>query len=339
MSLRDIGNVLVIAEAGVNHDGDSGKALELVDAAAAAGADVVKFQIFDTAAMMTASTPKAGYQTVHTDADETYVDMGRRLELPPSSFRDIADRCRSRGIEFLATAFDERSIRLVEEIGARRAKIPSGEITNLPYLRRISSMGLPVIMSTGMATMDEVGSALDVLLENGVERTNVTLLHCTTEYPAPILSVNMRAMITMREAFGTAVGYSDHTVGIEVPLVAAALGASVIEKHLTLDRSLSGPDHAASLEPDEFAAMVEEVRIVEQVLGDGVKTPSAAELENRDVVRRSIVASRDIMAGEELTEENLAAKRPGTGISAMLWDEIVGHTASRDYSADEMIEL
>lgn len=331
-------SVLVIAEAGVNHDGSRDVALELVDAAADSGADIVKFQTFDTAAMMTSATPKAAYQTAHTDQNESYVDMGKRLELAPDAFADIASRCADRGIEFLSTAFDDGSLNLLLRIGLKRAKVPSGEVTNLPYLRRVASLGLPVIMSTGMATLDEVGAALDVLLDGGLDRSSVTLLHCTTEYPAPLDEVNLRAMITLRDTFGTFVGYSDHTEGIVVPVAAVAMGACVIEKHITLDRSLAGPDHAASLEPDSFGQMVQAIRDLETALGDADKAPTDSEVRNRDVARRSIVALRSIDAGEALTAENLTTKRPGTGLSPMLWDEVLGTRAKRNYDADELIE-
>lgn len=329
----------IIAEAGVNHDGQLSVALELVERAAQAGADAVKFQTFRTAEMTTGATPKARYQLESTDSAESYFEMGRRLELDRDAHLAIREQCRDVGIEFLSTAFDDPSIALLEELDVPVHKIPSGEITNLPYLRRIGSLGKPILMSTGMADIEEVAAAVDVLKKSGANLGEIVLLHCTTEYPAPAEETNLRAMSAMRDRFGTEVGYSDHTLGIEVSVAAVAMGARVIEKHLTLDRSRRGPDHAASLEPDQFGAMTRAIRLVESALGDGVKRPSPSELRNRDIARRSIVARRAIRAGETMTEANLTTKRPGTGLSPMRWDDVVGHDADRDYEADEMIEL
>lgn len=331
--------VRIIAEAGVNHNGDPELALRLIDAAAEAGADMVKFQTFCAKALLTAAAPKAAYQQQTTDAAESQFDMIRKLELPPDAWRRLTEHCRQKGIAFLSTPFDVDSVDFLRGLGQSVWKIPSGEITNLPYLRYIGSLGQEVILSTGMSMLEEVGAALDALETAGTPQERVTLLHCTTQYPAPFDSVNLRAMNTMHSAFPrcAGVGYSDHTQGIAVPLAAAALGATVIEKHFTLGRDMEGPDHKASLEPEELRAMVEGIRRVEAALGDGVKKPSPAELANLPVVRKSLVAARAIRKGELFSAENMAAKRPGTGISPMRWDEFMGRPASRDYMEDELL--
>jgi N-acetylneuraminate synthase len=328
----------VIAEAGVNHGGDLGRARELVAMAAEAGADIVKFQSFVTGRSITRDAPKADYQLATTGATESQYEMVRRLELSRSDHEVLVEDCRRLGIEFLSTAFDAESFDLLLGLGIRRVKVASGELTNLPMLRRFGAAGLPLLVSTGMADLDEIAAALAALESAGTTRDRVTLLHCTTEYPAPFDEVNLRAMRTLAETFGTAVGYSDHTTGIAVPIAAAALGATVIEKHVTVDRSLPGPDHRASLEPAELAAMIGAIRSVEAALGDGVKRPTASELRNRAVARKSLVAARRIRAGETFGPDDLATKRPGTGLSPMLWDEVVGRRATRDYAPDEMIE-
>ena len=328
----------MIAEAGVNHGGDLGRARELVAMAAEAGADIVKFQSFVTGRSITRNAPKADYQLATTGATESQYEMVRQLELSRSDHEVLAEDCRRLGIEFLSTAFDAESFDLLLELGIRRVKVASGELTNLPLLRRFGAAGLPLLVSTGMADLDEIAAALHVLETAGTARDRVTLLHCTTEYPAPFDEVNLRAMRTLAETFGTTVGYSDHTTGIAIPIAAAALGATVIEKHVTVDRSLPGPDHRASLEPAELAAMIGAIRSVEAALGDGVKQPTASELRNRAVARKSLVAARRIRAGETLGPEDLATKRPGTGLSPMLWDEVIGRPATRDYAPDEMIE-
>lgn len=330
---------LVIAEAGVNHNGDLGMARALVDAAADAGADVVKFQTFRADRLATATAAKADYQAASSGAAESQQDMLRRLELSEEAHRAIRAHCVHRGVTFFSTAFDLESLDFLAGLGLDRFKIPSGEITNLPYLERTARLGKPVILSTGMATLDEVGAAIAVLETSGLPRAALTVLQCTTEYPAPMESVNLRAMVTMRDAFGVAVGYSDHTAGIEAAIAAVALGATVIEKHFTLDRALPGPDHAASLEPAELTAMVAAIRNIEVALGTGVKQPSAGEIANRAAARKSLVAARAIAAGETFDERNLAVKRPGTGISPMRWHEVVGAVAARDFAADELIEL
>ena len=323
----------------MNHNGDLELARELVAAAAAAGADVVKFQSFVTAESISVGTAKADYQRNVTDPDESQFDMVRRLELSRSDHEALVEACRSHGIRFLSTAFDRASFDMLIELGIDLVKVPSGEITNLPFLRHMAAAGLPVIMSTGMATLEEVGAALEAVEGAGTPRQDVTLLHCTTEYPAPFDEVNLRAMATMRAAFGVEVGYSDHTAGIEVAIAAVALGATVIEKHLTLDRGLPGPDHQASIEPAELAAMVSAIRHIEEALGDGVKQPTPSELRNRPIARKSLVARRRIRAGEPFSAENLSAKRPGTGISPMRWDDVLGRPAPRDFAADELITL
>lgn len=330
--------IRIIAEAGVNHNGDLALAKQLVDAAAAAGADFVKFQTFKAERLVTRDAAKAEYQKATSGAHESQFDMIRRLELSDTMHRELIAHCAARGIAFLSTAFDVESLDLLAGFGLPLVKIPSGEITNLPYLRHVGRMGLPVVISTGMAVLDEVGEALAVLAAAGTPRERVTVLHCTTEYPTPMAEVNLNAMRTIRDTFGVSVGYSDHTPGIEVAIAAAALGASVIEKHFTLDRGLPGPDHQASLEPEELSEMVAAIRNIEAALGDGIKRPTPSELRNRPVARKSIVAARPIAAGEVLTVENLTVKRPGTGVSPMRWDEILGTTAARDYRADEAID-
>jgi len=331
--------VYVIAEAGVNHNGSLETAADLVHAAARAGADAVKFQAFSADALASRTAPKAAYQERSTGTAESQLEMLRALELDENAHRTLQQVAAEQGIDFLSSAFDLESVAMLGRMGLKAHKIPSGEITNLPYLRAVAALGAPVILSTGMAEMREVADALGALEAAGALRDRVTVLHCSTEYPAPFEDANLRAMVAMRDEFGVAVGYSDHTDGIAVPVAAVALGASIIEKHLTLDRTLPGPDHAASLEPARFAEMVAAIRAVEVALGDGVKRPSAGESENRAVVRKSIVAARAIAAGEALTEDNLTTKRPGTGISPMCWDAVIGTAAVRDFAPDEEIEL
>ncbi len=330
-------HVFVIAEAGVNHNGSLAMALRLVDEAAAAGADAVKFQSFRAHLLAAPDAPRAAYQREATGSSGGQLEMLRALELSADEHRRIAAHSRERGIEFLSSPFDSESIELLSTLGLRRLKVPSGELVDVPYLRRVAALGLPLIVSTGMATLAEVDAALTVLEQAGCPRARVTVLHCSTEYPTPPADVNLRAMVTMRDALGVAVGYSDHTEGITVAVAAAALGAGVIEKHLTLDRTLPGPDHRASLEPGAFAEMVRALRDLEVALGDGVKRPTAAELENAAAARKSIVAARAIAAGETFTAGALAVKRPGTGLSPLRWDDVVGLTASRAYEPDEPI--
>ena len=332
-------HTLVIAEAGVNHNGDMELAKRLIDVAADAGADLVKFQTFKASQLTTVAAPKADYQHQTTGSAESQQGMLHRLELSPAMHDLLMTYCQSRGIGFFSTAFDVDSLNFLVSLGAERFKIPSGEITNLPYLRQVGGFGKPVILSTGMATLGEIEAAIAVLEAAGTPRAQITVLHCNTEYPTPIQDVNLRAMVTIRDAFGVAVGYSDHTLGIEVPIAAVALGATVIEKHLTLDRTLPGPDHRASLEPGEFAAMVRGIRQIEQALGDGIKRPSPSELKNRPIARKSLVAAVPIQAGEVFTPANVTAKRPGTGMSPMAWDEVMGRVAGRDFATDELIAL
>lgn len=330
---------LIIAEAGVNHNGDMAMARRLIDVAADAGADLVKFQTFSADRLVTADAKKAGYQTQTTDAGESQHAMLRKLELTRDMHVTLMVHCETRGIRFFSSGFDRESIDLLAQLGLDRFKIPSGEITNLPYLRHIGRYGKPVILSTGMATIDEIGAALALLEQAGTPRDRITVLHCNTEYPTPMTDVNLRAMLTIRDTLGVAVGYSDHTTGIEVAIAAVALGATVIEKHFTLDRNLPGPDHQASLEPAELEAMVAAIRNIEIALGDGIKRPTPSEAKNKPVARKSLVASQTIKAGEVFSAQNITAKRPGTGISPMRWDEVMGRAAPRDFSADELIEL
>lgn len=330
---------LIIAEAGVNHNGDLALARKLIEVAAAAGADRVKFQTFSADALVTTQASKAEYQMHGTDSDESQHEMLRRLELSRGMHDELIAHCKAQGIEFFSTGFDLESVDLLARLGLESFKIPSGEITNLPYLRRVGSYGKQVILSTGMSSLGDIEAALIALEGAGTPRDRITVLHCTTEYPAPVAEVNLRAMLTIQRAFGVAVGYSDHTPGTEVAIAAVALGATVIEKHFTLDRNLPGPDHKASLEPDELRSMIAAIRNVEQALGDGIKHASPSELKNRSVGRKSIVAAQAIEPGEIFSSENLTTKRPGTGISPMRWDELLGKRASRRYRPDELIEL
>lgn len=331
---------LIIAEAGVNHNGDLGMARALVRAAAVAGADIVKFQSFVTAKSIARDAPKAGYQVEATGGEESQFEMVRKLELSRADHEALIAECAAAGIRFWSTAFDDESLEMLIELGVDMLKIPSGELTNLPFLREIARRGLPVIMSTGMATLEEIGDALGVLEKESLRRDQITILHCNTEYPTPMGDVNLKAMQTIAEAFGVHVGYSDHTRGIEVPIAAVALGAEVIEKHFTLDRELPGPDHRASLEPDELEAMVRAIRNIEQAIaGDGMKSVSESEAGNRRIARKSIVAARAITRGTVLGIDDLAVKRPGTGISPMRWDEVLGTIAIRDFAPDEPIAL
>ena len=332
-------HVLIIAEAGVNHNGDIELAKKLVDAAANAGADLVKFQTFDAERVATHAAPKADYQSRTTEEVQSQFKLLRQLELNKEMHETLIAHCRSRKIGFFSTGFDIESLNFLALLGAERFKIPSGEITNLPFLRHIGGFGKPLILSTGMATLGEIESAIAVLETVGTARTEITVLHCNTEYPTPMRDVNLRAMCSIRNAFNVTVGYSDHTLGIEVPIAAVTLGATVIEKHLTLDRNLAGPDHSASLEPDEFARMVLAIRNIEQAMGDGVKRTSPSETKNRLIARKSLVAAKSICAGERFTPENVTAKRPGTGISPMCWDDVIGRVAIRDFAVDELISL
>lgn len=331
-------HIIIIAEAGVNHNGNFDMARQMIIEAKKAGADYVKFQTAVPELVISTFAPKAEYQKETTGAGESQLEMCKAIHLPLSDYSRLKAICDEVGIGFMSTPFDLVSIDCLDALKMDYWKIPSGEITNLPYLRKIASKGGRVILSTGMSTLEEVSTAVEILVAGGIARKDIILLHCTTQYPTPADAVNLRAMDALRAIGCGGVGYSDHTVGITIPIAAAARGARVIEKHFTLDRTLPGPDHRASLEPDELAAMVSAVRIVEQALGTGVKEVAEAERPNIAVARKSIVAARDIRAGEVLTEENITVKRPGNGISPMLWDKIIGTTASRDYSADELID-
>jgi N,N'-diacetyllegionaminate synthase len=331
-------HTLIIAEAGVNHNGDMQMAKRLIDAAAAAGADLVKFQTFNASRQVTRSAKKADYQTQTTDSKESQHAMLQRLELTEAMHHELIKHCASRQIGFFSTGFDIECVDLLVRLGQEQFKIPSGEITNMPYLRHIGQLGKKIILSTGMATLGEIETAIDVLENAGTPRSMLTVLHCTTEYPTPMVEVNLRAMQSLRAAFGVNVGYSDHTQGIEVAIAAIAMGASVIEKHFTLDRTLPGPDHQASLEPPELSAMVTGIRNIEAALGDGIKRLTASEARNKSVARKSLVASRKIRVGEVFTVKNLTTKRPGNGVSAMRWDEFLGKKAQRDFDVDELIE-
>ena len=332
-------STLIIAEAGVNHNGDIALAKNLIDAAADAGADLIKFQTFSADRLVTRQAKKAGYQSEATGNVETQYQMLSHLELSASMHHELIAYCATRNIGFFSTGFDIESVNFLMSLGIKYFKIPSGEITNLPYLRHIGQFSKPVIISTGMATMGDIEAAIDVLEQAGTARSLITVLHCTTEYPTPMTEVNLRAMKSMEVAFGVAVGYSDHTAGIEVAIAAAALGATVIEKHFTLDRNLPGPDHKASLEPDELKAMVSAIRNIEIALGDGIKRLTPSEALNKPVARKSLVAIKDIKVGEVFSVENVSAKRPGTGLSPMTWDSLMGRKAARDFLVDELIEL
>lgn len=329
-------SVYIIAEAGVNHNGSFDLACKLVDAAKTAGVDCIKFQTFKSKNLVSRNAQKADYQKT-TTGDGSQVDMLKKLELTHNEFLKLKEYCDQVGICFLSTPFDFDSIDFLDSIDMPFWKIPSGEITNYPYLVALAKTGKPVVMSTGMCDMMEIEAAIKVLRENGTKE--IRLLHCNTEYPTPFEDVNLRAMQTMRDTFGLEVGYSDHTKGIEVPVAAVALGATVIEKHFTLDRNLEGPDHKASLESDELSAMVSSIRHIEKALGSGNKTPSPSEKKNIAIARKSIVAKRAIKAGEIFTEENITVKRPGSGISPMRWMEVLGAKASRNFDEDELIEL
>lgn len=332
-------HIIIIAEAGVNHNASMEMARRMVREAARAGADYVKFQTAVPELVISSIAPKAEYQKETTGEGESQLDMCRAIHLPLSAYAELAELCREEGIGFMSTPFDLVSIDTLAPLGMDYWKIPSGEITNLPYLRKIASKGGKVILSTGMSTLDEVETAVSVLEKGGIPRRDVILLHCTTQYPTPMEDVNLRAMDTLATLGCGGIGYSDHTLGIEVAIAAAARGASVIEKHFTLDKNLPGPDHRASLEPAELKAMVDTVRNIEVALGTGVKTAAPSEVANINVARKSIVAARDIKCGETFTEENITVKRPGGGINPMLWDDVIGKRASRDFAYDTLIEI
>lgn len=331
-------HTIIIAEAGVNHNGDMDIAKRLIDAAADAGVDYVKFQTFKTENLVSSDAPTAEYQKTATNETSQFA-MLKRLELSETQHLELIDYCHQKGVKFLSTAFDLDSIDLLSRLDLDFWKIPSGEITNYPYLAKIARTGQPIVMSTGMCDHQDIENALNVLLDNGACKDNITLLHCNTQYPTPHEDVNLLAMPHMGSTFGVKAGYSDHTQGIEVPIAAVALGATVIEKHFTLDRNMEGPDHKASLEPNELKAMVSAIRNIEKALGVDKKCASSSETPNKIVARKSIVAKRHITEGELLTEENITVKRPGNGISPMRWNEVTGTKAIRSFNADEMIEI
>ena len=331
-------NTTIIAEAGVNHNGCLATAKLMIDAASEAGADYVKFQTFNAESLVTSTAEKANYQKRPGQPDQSQYEMLKQLELDRSSQEALVEYCRTKPAKFVSSAFDIDSIDLLAELNIPFFKIPSGEITNLNYLRYVGRLNKPIVMSTGIATLDEVKSALNILFDCGVQRGDITILHCNTEYPTPMCDVNLKAMTTIRDELGVSVGYSDHSVGIEVPIAAVALGATIIEKHFTLDRNLPGPDHIASLEPVELTSMVRAIRNIELALGDGVKAPRPSELKNIHVIRKSIVASRNIQAGDIFTEDNITVKRPGDGRSPMEWDNLIGAKSSQNYIKDELIK-
>ena len=333
-----LNKVMIIAEAGVNHNGDYDRAVEMIYAAKKAGADYVKFQTAVPELVISRFAEKAEYQKETTGREESQLEMCRKIHLRLEDYRPLAQLCREVGIGFMSTPFDLVSIDCLAELGMDYWKIPSGEITNLPYLRKIASKGGKVIMSTGMAEMAEIEAAMEILVRGGIRREDIALLHCNTQYPTPYSDVNLNAMSEIRDRLGVRTGYSDHTCGIEVSLAAAALGAEVVEKHFTLSRDLPGPDHKASIEPDELRRMVEGIRNIDAALGDGHKRVSDSERPNMTVARKSIVAARPIAPGDLFTEENITVKRPGNGISPMRWDEIIGSVASRGYDTDQLIE-
>jgi N,N'-diacetyllegionaminate synthase len=330
-------STFILAEAGVNHNGDIELAKRMIDAAAGFDADAIKFQTFRSDKLVIRTTEKAKYQMKTTDSSESQFDMLKRLELNDNQHYELIRHCQKKCIKFLSTAFDLESIDLLESIRVPMHKIPSGEITNLPYLIKIARTGKPIILSTGMSSLGEVKAAVEILRQNGSGK--ITVLHCNTEYPTPYEDVNLNAMLTMQRELGVKVGYSDHTPGIEVPIAAVAMGAVVIEKHFTLDKNMEGPDHKASLEPDEFAAMVQAIRNIEKALGNGKKKPSPSEIKNIVIARKSIVAQKSIKTGEKFTEDNITVKRPGNGISPMKWFEVLGTTAMKDFTEDELIVI
>ena len=334
-------HVLIIAEAGVNHNGSLEIAKKLVDKAVEAGVDIIKFQTFKAEKLVSKSAKQADYQkkNIGNNADDSQYNMLKKLELSEQDHQELVDYCKKKGIQFWSTAFDLDSIEYLHTLNLGLWKIPSGEITNYPYIRKIAQYHEPVILSTGMCEMSDISVAMNVLREKGVDRNQITILHCNTEYPTPYEDVNLLAMQQIKKEFDVAVGYSDHTKGIEVPIAAVALGASVIEKHFTLDRNMEGPDHKASLEPDELKAMVSAIRNIEKALGSGKKTVSDSERKNIAIARKSIVAACAIKKGDILTEHNLTVKRPGTGISPMRWEEVVGTKAIQDFNEEDLIEI
>lgn len=336
-----MGKVIIIAEAGVNHNGDINLAKKLIDVAVEAGVDYVKFQTFKSESLVSKSAKKASYQIENTkDATENQLQMLKKLELSHQQHIELISYCEQKNISFFSTAFDLESLDYLKILGLTMVKIPSGEITNLPYLRKAAALFSEVIISSGMSTMQDINSALNVFISAGIPKNKISILHCNTEYPTPMNDVNLHAMITIQKEFDVAIGYSDHTLGIEVPIAAVALGAKVIEKHFTLDRNLPGPDQLASLEPNELKDMVQAIRNIELAIsGNGTKEPSESEMKNIEIARKSIVAKSTIAKGEVFSENNITTKRPGNGISPMLWDEVIGQVATKDFNEDDLIVL
>ena len=328
----------IIAEAGVNHNGDLKTAFKMIEVAKKSGSDIVKFQTFIPENLVTKNAPKAKYQ-IASNIDETQIEMLKQLQMNESMHVNLIDYCKEIGIEFLSTAFDLESIDFLRNLGQSLFKIPSGEITNLPYLCHVAKIANEIILSTGASTLNEVENALEILYKYGQTKESVTVLHCTSAYPAPMSDVNLKAIQQIAQNFEVKVGYSDHSLGIEVPIAAIAFGATTIEKHFTLDRTMFGPDHKASLEPDELEKMVVSIRNIEEAIGNGIKIPMQSEIENIEIIRKSIVTKKSILIGDTFTSENLTTKRPATGVSPMLWNSVIGKTANRNYEADEMITL
>ncbi|GMM10166.1 N,N'-diacetyllegionaminate synthase [Campylobacter lari] len=337
-SEKNMQKTIIIAEAGVNHNGDINLAKKLIEIASNAGADYVKFQTFVASNCVSKIAKKAKYQLQNTLVDENQLDMIKKLELSKQDHEILINHCKKHSIKFLSTAFDLESIEFLSSLNLDFFKIPSGEITNFPYLKKIASYDKKIILSTGMATLGEIKKALDILVQNGTQKDKIIILHCNTEYPTPFEDVNLKAMQTLKETFNLPIGYSDHTLGINIPIAAVAMGACVIEKHFTLDKNIQGPDHKASLEPEELKAMVKSIRELEQAFGDGVKIPSKSESKNKIIARKSLIAKKNIKKGEKFNEENLTTKRPGNGICAMKYEEYLGKIAKKDYMEDELID-
>jgi N,N'-diacetyllegionaminate synthase len=330
-------SVFIIAEAGVNHNGSIQLACKLIDVASASGADAIKFQTFKAENLVSKNAPKAAYQKQVTNQSESQLNMLKKLELDTNAHKKLIEYCKKKDIVFLSTPFDHKSIDLLNKLELQIFKIPSGEITNLTYLRHIGSLEKEVILSTGMSTLKEIEEALVILTSAGTSKENITILHANTMYPTPMEDVNLRAMQTIQDKFGVAVGYSDHTLGIEVDIAAVAMGATIIEKHFTLDKTMDGPDHKSSISPEELKAMVSSIRNIEKALGSSIKKPSKSEKPNITMARKSIVASKSIKKGELFTEKNITTKRPGTGVSPMEWDSIIDKVAKRDYQIDDLL--
>lgn len=331
--------VLIIAEAGVNHNGDYDLACKMIRAAADAGADFIKFQTFKTESLVSVNAKKAAYQKEALPGDESQFQMLKKLELSYEIFEKLKEECKKNQIGFLSTAFDYDSVNFLNRLEIPFFKIPSGEITNYPYLHQIAQFKKPILLSTGMATLEEIQSALHIFLDAGISRDEIIVLHCSTEYPTPFPHVNLNAMKTLEDKLNIRIGYSDHTLGIEVAIAAVALGAQVIEKHFTLDKNMSGPDHKASLNAEELKSMIQAIRNIESSMGDGEKTPSPVEIQNRIAARKSIVALKVIRVGDVFTEDNITSKRPGNGLSPMKWRDVLGKKAKKQFNPDDLIEL